>query len=152
MNINQIVIIDLLRAANPPTDLSVASRPSVSRKLTSVSSNHINLKKDTWIYMIKYCSEENGINQKLPVLTVPLSLRQTSANMSCFVSCHCLDLLFQWTINNTQQSAVRARHETKMKKKPQSYNCYSFDGVTAAVAKLLWSAYTAMTNPEQIRN
>ena len=77
--------------------------------------------------------------------SVPLFLRDRlqrdfSQYVSCFLSCHFLDLFFQCTCNNIRQSAVRARHEIKTINYKNTFTINSFDEVTGTVALLLLSA------------
>ena len=67
----------------------------------------------------------------------------------CFISCHCLDLLFQCTFSNTQQSAVRARH-TQKKTPPKTKNwkitftINSFDEVNWHCSSAVEVSYAAI--------
>ena len=72
-----------VQGCHPPTELSVASRPSVSSKWNL--SEEIEQTKNMRIHMIKNCSVHTQTAWKLdpPKTTCPsFSQRQTSANMS----------------------------------------------------------------------
>ena len=86
-----LVCVCVCRVANPPTDLSVASRPSISSKLKSVRRNRTNKKYADTHDQKLFCAHPNCAwkldNQKPPV---PLSLRDRLLPICLLFSQHSL--------------------------------------------------------------